>query len=267
MDDDIRWLGEARVGRVTHARIGACGDQLIAEWASVGKLTVGRDGSNPMFETLPGVHPLQRSKIEQGAVRLLLRSLNGKIGLHGSAVEIGGRAIVFIGDARDGKSTLAAALCTDPNVRLLADDAVALEGPDPWSVEPTEHAHFLDALAIQALDLIAPTETLRGKGAVEPSRVCDAPSPLQAIVRLRFDDQAATPRLVQVSMVEALASIIPQTIRFALDEPARQRVEVDKLCDLAAHVPTFELVRARRMDELSRCVALICEVSNQVLRP
>ncbi|MDT0631370.1 hypothetical protein RQM47_04850 [Rubrivirga sp. S365] len=50
----------------------------------------------------------------------------GRLVLHGSAVDVGGRAVVLVGDKGAGKSTTAAALVARGH-RLLTDDLVALD--------------------------------------------------------------------------------------------------------------------------------------------
>jgi hypothetical protein len=55
--------------------------------------------------------------------------------LHGSAVSVGGRAIVFVAPKYTGKSTLATAL-VNAGARLLADDAVPLHGGAQPTVAP-----------------------------------------------------------------------------------------------------------------------------------
>lgn len=61
-----------------------------------------------------------------GPVFALLLHRRGLHVLHGSAVEIGGEAHVFLGDKGAGKSTTAAALL-GAGFRLICDDVVALE--------------------------------------------------------------------------------------------------------------------------------------------
>lgn len=61
-----------------------------------------------------------------GTVMALLLHRRGLLVLHGSAVEIGKQAVVFVGDKGAGKSTTAAALVAVGR-RMLTDDIVALQ--------------------------------------------------------------------------------------------------------------------------------------------
>lgn len=61
-----------------------------------------------------------------GPVMAMLLHLRGKLVLHASAVAVGDRGAVFLGDKRSGKSTTAAALVAAGH-RLLTDDVLALD--------------------------------------------------------------------------------------------------------------------------------------------
>jgi hypothetical protein len=237
------------------ARVGTRGSDLIAEWSGIGRLVSTRDGASSTFTPVPDVDPQQRAKVERGVVRLLLRSLQGKIGFHGAAVSINKRAVVFLGNARDGKSTFASALCTRVDAALLADDAVALEH-DPWAVLPSEEQHFLHEDAVIALG-IDDARDFGGKKTAVKARSADEPCPLRAIVRLVFDDTREVAEIRKLTPVEAMAAMVPQTIRFAIDEPGRQLSEMDRLMDLARDTPTFELVRRRCFTQLERTIDLV----------
>ena len=63
--------------------------------------------------------------VAAGAMACVL-TLAGHLVLHASAVEVGGRAVAFVGGSGTGKSTLAAAACAG-GARHLTDDALRLE--------------------------------------------------------------------------------------------------------------------------------------------
>lgn len=258
-DCDITWLAEVAENGVTLARVGRSEGLLIADWPQIGRLIVERSGSNARFVPSPDADPVQRAKIEGGVVRLLLRSLDGKIGLHASAVGRDERALLFLGKPREGKSTLAAALCQALDAELLADDAAALDS-EPWRVVPTEHTHFLDDSAVHALGIDRVfTSMLRAKAGVVASRRATRSHRLLAIVRLSFDDSCAEPRFRRLRGADAMACLVPQTIRLALDEPERHRIELRLLTDLASHIPVYELSRARGFEQLPRTISLVRE--------
>jgi hypothetical protein len=62
-----------------------------------------------------------------GTLTALLLAWRGGAPIHGSSVEIGGRAWLICGESGAGKSTLAAALVASGAARLIADDLSVLE--------------------------------------------------------------------------------------------------------------------------------------------
>lgn len=61
-----------------------------------------------------------------GAVPSFVLSVRGESVLHASAVEIGGRALAFVGYSGMGKSTMATLMCAD-GARLVTDDVLRLD--------------------------------------------------------------------------------------------------------------------------------------------
>jgi hypothetical protein len=72
-----------------------------------------------------------------GTITAFLLSMAGHCVLHGSAVDLGGRALAFVGVSGQGKSTMAAIFCAD-GATLVTDDVLPLEfgeaGTDPGPV-------------------------------------------------------------------------------------------------------------------------------------
>jgi hypothetical protein len=99
--------------------------QAFIHFSEVGTFSI-ENGCEIIIRPLP--------KIEERLVRLpllgaclaVLLYQRGKFVLHASAIAVNGEAIVFVGNKGDGKSTMAAMLCSRGH-QLLADDTVALE--------------------------------------------------------------------------------------------------------------------------------------------
>lgn len=96
----------------------------LARWTGKLDIIVTDDGARMLV--------CERAPIDDSIARLLLNQglsfalgAHGREGLHGSAVELGGRAILVSGPSGAGKSTLATALCLAGG-RLLADDVVSI---------------------------------------------------------------------------------------------------------------------------------------------
>lgn len=61
-----------------------------------------------------------------GTVVAFLLAASGRYVLHGSAVDVGGRAMAFVGSSGQGKSTMATVMCA-AGARLITDDILPLE--------------------------------------------------------------------------------------------------------------------------------------------
>src|ERR1700690_1964968 len=130
MCEDLRrcvvWIHEVKDNDAVIFRAGRQGDRLIAEWPGLATLACDHDGSRATFRAAAGVPRSTVGKLRRGSVRALLRDLEGGLSLHASAVAIGGRAILFIGQSGAGKSTAAAEMCLGSRAQLLADDIASL---------------------------------------------------------------------------------------------------------------------------------------------
>lgn len=98
-------------------------DQL--DWRDVGGFRI-EDGRTVAYEAGPGVSDDLVTLPLLGTVMAVVLQRRGRMVLHGSAIAIGGKAWVFVGDKGAGKSTTAAALVGSGRP-LLTDDVVALE--------------------------------------------------------------------------------------------------------------------------------------------
>jgi len=137
-----------------------------------------------------------------GGVVGILCHQRGELPLHGSCVEIDGRAVVFTGPAGIGKSTLAAALVAQ-GARLLSDDiAVATRGDDGgFSIAPAYPSQNLWRDSLDLLGLPVGSRLRRGSEArryAHPvgDRFCAEARPLALICHLRRGrDATAQPTL------------------------------------------------------------------------
>lgn len=76
----------------------------------------------------------------------LALSLQGKLVLHASAVEINAKAVLFVGESGSGKSTLATGFA-NAGYRLLADDSAELEFQREYRI------YFLGSLEASTTDI------------------------------------------------------------------------------------------------------------------
>lgn len=125
-----------------------------------------------------------------GTVFGILLHQRGQIVLHASAVNVGGKAVLFCGPSGAGKSTLAAAL-GKRGYSLVTDDVCAVnfrDGELPM-VQPDGRQLKLWAQAIEKLDLTGerrqPVRNQLQKYYVEQAQTAPAPLPLGAVYVLR----------------------------------------------------------------------------------
>ena len=251
----VRWLAERLDDGVLAARVGRDGDRLIAEWPGSARLSVNRDGSDIVFESLPDARENVVEKLRTGVVPLLLAHMRGAIPLHASAVSLGGRAVAFVGASGHGKSTLAATLCDMHGASLLGDDGVVIErSGDHFDVVALGECHWLDADAARALG--RPDDFGKDKVPLEPLRTDVARAPLAMIAHLGFLDRK-TPRLVPVLGLDAVTGLLAQLTRFVIDDPEVARHDLAALADLVDRTRIFRLERPRRLDLLGATAALV----------
>jgi hypothetical protein len=254
-EPSVTWQAEYATEGEACFRVGARGDEVVAEWIGIATLTARRDGSHPQLSFEADADPLFVEKITRGTAWLLVRDLEGKLALHGSAIEIGGKAFVFLGRSGQGKSTLAAALCRRGG-GLLADDAVGID-PSPnggWTVVARERDHWLDADSLRALGEESAHDD---KTPIRAERPATVGAPLAAFVDLRFG--GVEPTLTRLGGIEVVGSLVPQVARFILDDEGRQRRELDLLHRLANEVPCFRLERRASLAQLGSAVDVVLE--------
>lgn len=283
------WLAAEREGDAQF-RIGNIGpDLVVAEWTAGGRLVARRDGSAWQFTAASGASSELVEKLHRGSIPSLIHHLNGELALHGSAVATSRGALVFIGVSGQGKSTLAAWLCTQGGMSLLADDASLLTmGESEWFVRPQERHHYLapDALAairrpcssrrrptspaatsVTRLDAAA-VEPLRGgierlrKGRINALRYQSTSAPLRGLVSLVFEENRP-PELGRLHDVTALAAVVPNVVRFVLDDPQRNLREFESVTRLIAAVPVYRFSRPRELAELGAASQWIDSILGQ----
>ncbi len=153
-------------------------------WRQLGRIRVER-GARVTVDLLPEFDVAALSLVLLGPVIALLLHQRGRTLFHGSAVgRRDGSAVLFLGDNGAGKSTLAAA-CLKAGLEILADDVIALAGPDngPALLQPGFAAAKLSRAALAALDPL-------------PGTLLPAIPPTAAKLRLRLPDFDEQPRPV-----------------------------------------------------------------------
>lgn len=176
-----------------------------------------------------------------GAVALLL-ALRGMAPLHGSAVEIGGRAVLVCGTGGAGKSSFAAALIAQ-GAKLISDDlsALAFDASGRACVLPGRTTiRLFPQLASLLGSAPGPSEMSEGgKLRFQPRHVDGiAPIPIGALVHLDASNSAiprafATNLLIQQVYRRAVMARLPGTeARFAMIDTLATQVPLQRIVGL-----------------------------------
>lgn len=252
----ITWLGQYEEDGEVAFRLGRAGDELIAEWPTIATLRANVTTGAHRFDAVASADPVLVEKVRASLARALLRHLEHKLTLHGSAFTEAGRALAVVGQSGAGKSTLSAAVARAPGVGFAADDTIALELDDARvRVMPTETVSWLLPDAQRAVGEIVG----EGKHPVPPPRVAE-PAELVAIVVPRFRADARGVTVERLRGTEILSALVPCVVRFVIDDPRVQLRELEQLTRLVERVPVYALDRPRdlgRLDESVRVVRTI----------
>jgi hypothetical protein len=191
-----------------------------------------------------------------GNVLALLLTLRDIEVLHGSAVELDGAAVAFVGHTNAGKSTLAGEACA-VGASLVADDVLALEISEAARCLRGGPQLRLRPGVTELAERLAPDANVTADGrsavAVEPSTLRPA---LRAVVLPRvvaaddFDADAAINggggvRLRRLEPKAAFQALFPYHRLTGLTDPGAVRRHFHACVDLSRLVPVLHLDMAR----------------------
>jgi hypothetical protein len=245
--NSVRWFHEIKVDGAIAFRAGRQGDAMVADWPGLGTLTCARDGTSASFSPVEGVGEKAIGKLERAQVRGLLRDLAGQLAVHSSAVDLGGRGVLFLGADGAGKSTAAAEMCVHHGALLLADDAASLQ-VDGSSVTllPSELDHWLTPASRVALGIPHPDGAADEKRELRAARVAAAPVRLALTIALRFDPLASQVVVRRPRGSEGARWLLEAAIRFDVEDGAARRRELEQLMTVYQTAPFLEVVRPSR---------------------
>ena len=231
---------------------------------------VSVDGCQVRGWPAPGVATTTVNHLYLNQVLPLALSRQGKLMLHGSAVDINGYGVAFIGESGRGKSTLAASFATR-GTRFLTDDGLRVEWvggecriiPSHPSIrlwhDSQEALISANAAVAPALDFTTKSRLLAGPDIA----FCDQARPLQRIYFLGEGD-ASVPVMKPLRPAQALIFLAKNS--FLLDIEARDMLakhfdDVSRLAQLPIY---FTLDYPRRYEALPQVrEAIIRHASEQ----
>jgi hypothetical protein len=209
-----------------------------------------RDGREIVIDPLVSPDSLEVHNFLFGTGLGLLCHQRGVFPLHGSCLQLGGKAVIFSGKSGAGKSTLAAALVNRGHI-LLADDVCALtrteQGWQVWPAFPRVKLHPASLQAVLGKQANPSQANLQGKVhfQLEPVRsFALQPVPLDAIYFLRKAEDGEPERIIDLSNLESLASLQNQTFRRGMGVLlGRREFLFQSAAQIAADVPVRQLRR------------------------
>ena len=195
----------------------------------------------------------------------LALSMQGALVLHGSAVEVGGGCVAFIGESGRGKSTLAASFGLNQH-RCVTDDGLllALAG-ESYTVLPSHPSIRLWSDSEQTLlpagmaSQPPPIYTSKGSFLAGAEFIfSDEPLPLMAIYFLG-DGSADSVAIAAVSPRDALMELAKNSFLLETQAHDQLRPYFHKLADLANQEFFYRLDYPRRYDYLPRVRQAVVE--------
>jgi len=217
------------------------GAGYLLRFPDLADFEVSADGARVQGFPAPGVTSATVEHLYLNQVLPLALSRQGKLMLHGSAVDIGGQGVAFLGESGRGKSTLAASFATE-GTRFLTDDGLLLEWvgeqcliiPSHPSIrlwQDSENALMNpDAATAPAVSFTSKSRFLAGQGIP----FCDEARPLRRVFFLG-DGESETPTIEALRPAEALIELVKHS--FLLDIEARDMLvrhfdDLTRLADL-----------------------------------
>ncbi|MGB7415253.1 MAG: hypothetical protein WA902_13695 [Thermosynechococcaceae cyanobacterium] len=236
------------------------GFQIQAQSAVVYLNGVGvflvKDGNHVTVIPAPHAPGLQVRQALIGIVMALVLHQRNYLVLHGSAVSIEGKAVIFLADSGEGKSSMAAALYAQ-GYPLLTDDLAAIDLTETARVAIAATPIKLYPEMAQRLKINAPSQVLPHKHLYQINVQPDlGPQPLHRIFILGSAPQFA------VAPPLPLPQAITELMRFSGLKailPTRDAAHFTQCAALAQVCPIQSLQRPRDLSQLSKIAAQIAQ--------
>lgn len=201
------------------------GAGYLLRFPELADFEVSADGRSVKGWPAPGATSPTVEHLYLNQVLPLALSRQGELVLHGSAVDIGGQGVAFLGESGRGKSTLAASFATE-GTRFLTDDGLLLEWADGrCMIVPSHPSIRLWADSQEALvsgsAAVAPAVSFTTKSrllAGPEIAFCQEARPLQCVFLLG-DGASETSTIEALRPAQALIELVKHS--FLLDIEAR----------------------------------------------
>ncbi len=201
------------------------GAGYLLRFPDLADFEVSADGARVQGYPAPGVTSATVEHLYLNQVLPLALSRQGKLVLHGSAVDIAGQGVAFLGESGRGKSTLAASFAAE-GTRFLTDDGLLLEWVDGCCMIIPSHpsirlwADSRAALVSERVS-VAPAVSFTAKSRIFAGpdvAFCTEDRPLARVYFLG-EGYAQAPTIEPLRPAEALIELVKHS--FLLDIEAR----------------------------------------------
>lgn len=244
----------------------------LLRFPDVADFQISRDGLSVMCSPAPDVTDAFPNHIYLNLVLPLAQSIQGKLVLHASAVEIAACAVAFAAESGRGKSTLAAGFATS-GFRFLTDDALVIEvsGQD-FQALPSHPSIRLWCDSEEAL--IAPgTETALTLESTSKARFlagrgiafCDRPRPLRRVYFLG-DGSASSIAFERLSPADALVSSVMHSFLLDVEKKPLLASHFDEVTRFANQPIFYRLDYPRRFEGLGQVRQAVAEHATRNIR-
>ena len=212
---------------------------------------------------VPNAPPGIAEDLFHNAIMALIGNFRGELNLHGSAVDLGERAVAFVGRSRSGKTTLAAAFAR-AGYPFLSEDVIALHanGPGSYLVKPARPVLRLfpdSASFIFGAEGNGQPSNMGRKAALPagPSvPFAERAVPLAGLVLLG-EDTREQPSLERLAPASALAAFMQHAFVLDVEDKARMSAHFERMGDLACSVTCYCLNYPRIYDQIPAVISLI----------
>lgn len=222
------------------------------------------DGREIIIQPLPGIEERLIRLPLLGAAFAVLLNQRGYFVLHSSAVAIGEKAVAFIGNKGDGKSTTAAML-SGRGHQLLADDTVAIDfhnSSNPMVLPGFPQFKLYPDSVIAAfnedpnkLEEIASNVDKRSRPA---DKFCGKTLPLQAVFVFAEGEEV---KISQLSPQEAINYLIANSYmaRFTTDwlQNGIAASNLKQCAMIVNQIPVYKLERPRNLSKLEEIASAV----------
>ena len=234
------------------------GSDYLVRFNGLVDFEISSTGTEVITHTVPGVSSHTIEHLYQNQALPLALSLQKKLVLHGSAVEIGDRAVAFLAESGRGKSTLAASFSSN-GFRFLTDDGLLIDKMDDgYIIRPSHPSIRLwddsrEAIA-HSSSLAAPPIDYNAKARIladEKFQFCAEDRPLGHVYFLG-DGSSADISITDVSSQQAVIEMLKHCFLLGVDEREILTHNFQRLAELSRSPIFFRLDYPRRYDILDQ---------------